>query len=77
MDAINNFNTMALDVEKVYPSLRNAICCRGLSICSNILFQIDSLEFVNEKEMLWKRIKKYRGTVLWDKRARKKLVMLR
>ncbi len=71
-DAIRHWKDVKKDVEENYPDLKKACCCRYLSGVLNILFQIPLDEYVNEQRVLWIQIKKIRGTVVLDRKARKK-----
>ena len=72
MDAIDHMHIFGRFIEENYPSLKKAFNCRYFSTVCNILFQIDTLEFQEQKDELWNEIKKYRFDVLQNQYARKK-----
>lgn len=72
MDAIAHMDDIYSFIREKYPDLVSAAKCRYFSVVCNILFQIDSDEYMTEKEILWKKIKLYRKDVLFNNKARKK-----
>lgn len=72
MDAVIHVGELVEFVENEYPSITKAAYCRAVSAACNILFQIHSEEFLEQKKVLWDIIKKYRRIILFDRKARRK-----
>ena len=72
LDAVQHCKAMMSSVKKDYPELGIAAECRYLSTVCNILFQIKDEQYLNERDMLWQEVVKYRKDVMLDRQARKK-----
>ena len=61
--------TASDEILKIYPNLERACCCRRLSFAFHVMAQTQDSLVMNE---LWREVVAVRGTVLRDKRARRK-----
>lgn len=71
MDAIEHMKTVLSDVEKYFPELVPAACCRYFNCVCNILFQVEKRN-IDVRKILWKELTKLRLIVLRDSAASKK-----
>ena len=72
MDAIRHMDDFRNFITVNYPSLKKAAECRYFSTVCNIIFQIQSPDFEQQRKELWKEIKKYRYSVVANMKGRKK-----
>ena len=72
MDAIRYMDDFRNFITIKYPPLKNAAECRYFSTVCNIIFQIQSFEFEQQRKELWSEIKKYRHSVMINRYGRKK-----
>lgn len=72
MDAIKHMSNFKDFIIENYPRLEMAAKCRYFSTVCNILFLIPKSTFEEQRVELWKEVKKYRKTILLDKKGRKK-----
>lgn len=72
MDAINYMDGFKNFIILNYPALQKAAECRYFSTVCNILFQIHEQEFERQKRKLWNEIKRYRYSVMTNRKGRKK-----
>lgn len=72
MDAIKHMDDFRSFITVNYPSLKKAAECRYFSTVCNIIFQIQSPEFEQQRKELWSEIKKYRYNVMINRYGRKK-----
>ncbi len=72
MDAINHMSQFKNFIISNYPQLEQAAICRYFSTVCNILFLIDDFEYIEQKNVLWNEIKKYRCLVIKNRKGRKK-----
>lgn len=73
MDAIYYLNDLGEYINKKYPGLYKAFCCRHLSMSSNIICRIeDEKRYKFQVNFLWNGIKENRMVVLLDLDGRKK-----
>lgn len=76
LDAALHMEELSIFIEKHYPQLYKAVCCRFFSTICNILFQIGESKYCEEDFIyLWQQVKEKRKVVLWDKEARRKARM--
>ena len=72
MDCIAHGKELEAFIALHYPKLTKAAQCRYFSAVCNILFLIPQGEYEDERDFLWTEIKKYRRTILFDTKGRKK-----
>ncbi len=72
LDGVFHCRQLMENVKRDYPELSSAAECRYFSTVCNILFQIHTTEFEQQKNELWSEVKKYRKNVLLDNAGRKK-----
>lgn len=73
LDAVRHVEEMRNVIIGLYPELQKAADCRCFSTVCNILFQIpDDRANRIYIDRLWKKIRKYRRSVIFDHEARKK-----
>lgn len=72
MDSIRHSLELEQFVERNYPKLIGASHCRRFNAACNIVLQIPSGEYPEEKQYLWTMIKKLRAEVITDSESRVK-----
>mgnify|MGYP001443428711 CR=1 FL=1 len=72
MDSIHHSLELEQFVERNYPKLIRASHCRRFNAACNIVLQIPSGEYPEEKQYLWTMIKKLRTEVIADPESRAK-----